>query len=569
MWLVSGCVLMIAVVCWLALVSVASAAPGELATEYGDGGHYAGRSGPGALDEVEALPDGRLMGLSLQQYGGGPLVLTRFRAHGPLDPSFGESGGSVETGVRRVGRSALAVRADGRTLVAGTQYLHTAPSRYVFYVEQYRPDGRLDPAFGKDGRVEVTIRDNAANLLTAVEMLPDGRLVLGGRSESYAGSLLVFARLLPDGRLDGGFGGGDGVAAIGLGGRRFPDRPLDLLLREDGAILASGASSVRPLVRRADPGYGYPVSEIQQPALVQLRPDGELDARFGKRGLVVLTNPDDEGALVEIVERARGGLAALQAPISPYDGSDSVVLRGFRADGPVDRRFGRRGRSAVRLPRSYRYSHWTIRGLDLVAQPDGKLLALGDVQNCYDSRGGGCPNRIGLARLLASGRPDPEWGRSGRGLVITRGPSLGDGFYGRYSDAQPRDLLLGPLGNPLVVSRGYLFTLYQDSVAPLPDRAVPTALAVERGRVATMAVGCREAGPSCTARVVVSARGRMVGGGRIEFTPGDTATVTIPLSRRGRALVEEKGRVRVRLQLLLDDRTGNTFSLRRRCRLVG
>src|SRR5205085_8925379 len=142
-------------------------------------------------------------------------LLLRFLPDGRLDPTFGTGGrvwtdlvtlatplrGAV-TGDAALGSSsaaAVVVQPDGKIVVGGSTQ---SGGTTAFAVMRYLSDGRPDPSFGSDG-LALTDFDPATNdAVTALELLPDGRILAAGA----AGDAAALARYRPDGRLDPSFG---------------------------------------------------------------------------------------------------------------------------------------------------------------------------------------------------------------------------------------------------------------------------------------------------------------------------------------------------------------------------
>jgi uncharacterized delta-60 repeat protein len=261
-------------------------------------------------------------------------LLAGFRRDGSLDRSFGHDGIVMSRrrprGLRGGALHDVAIQPGGRIVAVGSAGEHGIGESSRFSagtVTAYRPDGRLDRGFGDDGQVTFPVRGGAEYTgLKTVRALPDGRLLVAG---FHYGSLLV-ARLLPDGGLDPGFGGGDGKVKMAVNGERGGCSAVcwsstAIALRPDGRIVV--LSSLWPDV----------------PAIVQLRPNGERDWSFGHAGvararvkrhrLVAFDMTLQRGrVLVAGWDEARRGKAVL-----------SFCAFRYRADGRLDRSFGRHG----------------------------------------------------------------------------------------------------------------------------------------------------------------------------------------------------------------------------------
>ena len=107
-------------------------------------------------------------------------VVARYDRHGNLDPSFG-TGGHVFTdfSMRDDFAFAVAVRPNGKIVVAGKSGLVIGSSQNDFALARYERDGTLDQSFGSSGIVTTdfsSYTDEAA----AVTILPSGRIIVAG-----------------------------------------------------------------------------------------------------------------------------------------------------------------------------------------------------------------------------------------------------------------------------------------------------------------------------------------------------------------------------------------------------
>jgi uncharacterized delta-60 repeat protein len=166
----------------------------------------------GAASAIAVQPDGRIVvaGGSNGQVGAvrSDVTVARYLPDGHLDSSFGGDG-IVTTSVRDYASAlALALRPDGRIVVAGSAAFDTSGSDVDALVVQYLPDGALDPAFGTGGTVTTDVH-GSIDIAEGLVVLPDGRLVVGGTSDrgADAGDTDYLAiRYLSTGALDPTFG---------------------------------------------------------------------------------------------------------------------------------------------------------------------------------------------------------------------------------------------------------------------------------------------------------------------------------------------------------------------------
>jgi uncharacterized delta-60 repeat protein len=146
-----------------------------------------------------------------------PLLL-RLRPNGKPDRSFG-SRGLVAPRPREKDGAVLhgvAVQRNGRIVAVGARNERRG-GKPAGLVIAYRPDGRVDRRFGRNGRVAFPHRrEFSTTSLRDIVVLPSGKMLVVG----YLANRLFVARLWPNGGLDRSFGGGDGkvIRSLGLTG---------------------------------------------------------------------------------------------------------------------------------------------------------------------------------------------------------------------------------------------------------------------------------------------------------------------------------------------------------------
>jgi uncharacterized delta-60 repeat protein len=140
--------------------------------------------------------------------------------------------------------NALAIQRDGKMVAAGRK-------GRAFALARYTPDGRLDESFGAAGKVVTDFGVARADKCVepcqhgaaAVAIQGDGKIVAAGGQ----GSDFALARYLPDGRLDPSFGrGGKVVTDVGARPDRFEGRQQGanaIAIQSDGKIIAAGAGA--------------------------------------------------------------------------------------------------------------------------------------------------------------------------------------------------------------------------------------------------------------------------------------------------------------------------------------
>ena len=134
------------------------------------------------LSDVALTPDGHIVAVGTVQHTPGrfDFVVARYDRNGRLDPSFG-TGGSVITdfSMRDDFAFAVAVRPNGKIVVAGTSGFVIGSSQNDFALARYERDGALDQSFGSGGLVTTDFSGHTDEA-HAVAILPSGRIVVAG-----------------------------------------------------------------------------------------------------------------------------------------------------------------------------------------------------------------------------------------------------------------------------------------------------------------------------------------------------------------------------------------------------
>ena len=355
---------------------------------------------------VAVQPDGKVIVAGSSSSNAGTFVtLVRYGRDGGLDPSFG-NGGKLVTPVGPNNDSALAVavQADGRIVVAGSTA--QAGTGQDFLVLRYLADGRLDAGFGSGGQVITSFGVDADRAL-AVAIQPDGKIVVGGESQSGAsasGVDFALARYLPDGTPDASFGtGGKVVTAISSHAGRDSIYALALpVVDGEQRILAVGGEGNFQAAR--------------------YRANGQLDAGFGAGGKVSGLFNANIGSARSVV-LLPGGQAVLAGSVV----NDFAAVQ-LTAQGTLDGSFGTGGR----FVHAVSAGNWDS-ATALVRQADGKLVLGGWVYAGNSSAGD-----FAALRLNANGQLDTSFGSAGVAIHPTATGTKSDIAHGLVLQADPR-----------------------------------------------------------------------------------------------------------------------------------
>lgn len=333
-------------------------------------------------------------------------------APGDLDPSFGTGGVSVP----RLGAGsapgaqikAVALQPDGKIVLAGSG--SDGSGHDAFLVARLDPNGQLDPTFGNGGELLVQLDSgpSPSSEATAVALQPDGKILVGGQSQTTA---FVLARLTPNGSFDPSFA---------QDGKLFDPQPSEgfytplpattaVAVQPDGQILIGGTlldyHATDMLVARINGG------------------NGTFDASFGDHG-VVLKQLENSGARFLTQANALALEPDGKIVTTGYVGNDSLsslLVTRLGAGGGVDGSFGNQGavQHNVFDPNC---GGSTDTGNALAIQPDGKLVIAGHAggtTNCASPQS----NPVLVARLNGDdGSFDQSFGNGG---IVA--PDLGSG----------------------------------------------------------------------------------------------------------------------------------------------
>lgn len=362
-----------------------------------------------------------------------------FCQQGTLDPTFG-TGGIVTTPFPEDNDGeAVAIQDDGKIVVVGTSY--TASNANI-RVTRYLDDGALDNSFGTNGTVLFTTPSGG----TAVVIQPDGKILVGGASGTVAGLDVYLARLNTDGTMDNSFGV-NGSVLTDVGGTS--DVLNAMALQSDGKIVIGGTTNSGGNVDFAvirynsdgttDGSFGtggiatFDISADDQEgefvliqsdgkiliggsswddaALVRFDSTGNPDLSFGTNGYVttdvalgyndaVSGRIQSDGKIV-----VHGTAEILVGPLSVQSFS---TIR-YNSDGSLDQTFGSGG--IVNTPMG---NGDEANGTTMAIQSDGEIVVAGDA--IVDNQ-----RQFAMVRYLVDGTIDPGFG-GGMGVLTEIGP---------------------------------------------------------------------------------------------------------------------------------------------------
>jgi uncharacterized delta-60 repeat protein len=263
-------------------------------------------------------------------------------------------------------------------------------------VAVYTTDGILDPGFGEQGLVHVTLPGGARFQLGDVAVDPQGRIVLIGtavtRRPGHVSQMdAAVIRYLPEGRRDPSFGK-DGVVSGGFGLRPETSAGGASVGATLGSVDEEGRITF--VVESGDKEAGCgdrDGTRLRARAVVRLTADGALDRSFGSGG----TAPLAPIASVAGLTRSSGGGLVLAGSLAracgsaPRSAAITLDAHGHRLSGFADH--------GVRT--------FTGTAAAVTVDPQGRTLVLFKEKR---KRGTANVSLTKLVRLLPDGELDPS-----------------------------------------------------------------------------------------------------------------------------------------------------------------
>ncbi len=305
-----------------------------------------------------------------------------FCQSGQPDVTFGVNGivkTDIDSGSFDLMR-AIAIQPDQKILAVGSIGTGNTSD---FVVVRYLPDGSPDPDFGIDG-IAIIDFDGMSSTCYAITIQPDGHIVLAGQTSHSNAADFALARLNTDGSLDTTFSH-DGKVVTDLS-TAF-EYPNTVLLQEDGKIIAAGRMESKTF------------SDF---AAVRYLPNGEPDEDFGFHGIVVTSLQSEDEATCGVIQSDGKIILAGYSSVSAK--GDFAMVR-YLEDGTIDKTFGTNGKVITDL----QGTGGSDFASSIVMEPNGNLVLTGSANFDYTV----LESDIGIARYDADGHLDPTFGNQG------------------------------------------------------------------------------------------------------------------------------------------------------------
>lgn len=338
------------------------------------------------IDDASYLAVG---GIRLSDYSTRGIAV-KLNEDGSIQSDWGEAGYHWGHGLRQAQASVIKQLDDGSFIAAGYQNINGNLGQDIPALAKFQPDGSLDRTFAFRGHLTRKL-DTKYNRPVDLEVLADGKIMVMGRHDLNEGWLL--GRLYADGRMDSTFDkDGWRMEEIDCSGCR--SYPKNWRIDHAGNILM--------VVAFFEAGESR-----EDPALVRLTPEGQLDASFGEQGVVLIEETFLHHGFNDVEILSDGGILAagfLQEGGGLSSPQQSAFMAKFTASGALDESFGDQG-----IMR-WETQDWYSNILQVRQLPSGNILLAGEVQE-EDDRD---QRRVALWQLSSDGMLDPDFGKNGK-----------------------------------------------------------------------------------------------------------------------------------------------------------
>ncbi len=215
--------------------------------------------------------------------------------------------------------------------------------------------GALDLTFDNDGIVTTSFGTNFENA-RSIAIQTDGKIIVGGFSESATNSEFVLIRYNPNGSLDSTFDN-DGIVSTSIG--NFSDVCQDVSIQIDGKILAAGYTG-----NGTDNDF----------ALIRYNTNGSLDSTFENDGIVTTSVGLGHDEAYSLAIQNDGKIVLAGYVDSTSFGHKFALVR-YNPDGSLDSNFDSDGKVTTSIGNIDDYAY------SIAIQSDNKILVAGNSNN--------------------------------------------------------------------------------------------------------------------------------------------------------------------------------------------
>lgn len=310
----------------------------------------------GAINTLAVQTDGKIVvgGQFLKANGSAATNIVRFNADGTRDNTFSTGTGPTPDNFNFVTSiNAVAIQADGKILVGGQFGSFNGAVRIGLV--RLNSDGSVDTSFNLSGDVATGF----PLVIQEINVLPDGKILIGGSIRNSATAFRGLMRLNADGSVDSSFNSGTSASNI----------VYRIIRQPDGKILIGGAFT------------NYNGTARQRVA--RLNADGSLDTAFS-------TGAGATNGIVYDLGLQTDGKVVIGGAFTTLNGNAQNRIARLNTDGTFDSTFNV-GTGANDIV-------YTV-----LVQPNGKVL-IGGFFTTYNGTA-----RARLARLNADGSLDTSF----------------------------------------------------------------------------------------------------------------------------------------------------------------
>lgn len=312
---------------------------------------------------------------SFQIYNQTNFAVARLNTDGSLDHTFGKDGIVVSSIDNSCHANSIAIREDGKIVVAGSANYPYAATNPKLALVRYNQDGSLDQTFNGTGAVEA----KDLGWANSVAIQSDGKIVVAGKVvDKLSNYTPTVIRYNENGSVDSTFDGG--LSIMGFGSS---DNINSIAVQSDGKIVATG----------------YKMNGNSNDfAAIRLNTDGSPDVTFDEDGYQTTDFGETNDTSMSVVIQSDGKIV-----LAGYSSSGSTThfaICRYNIDGSLDNTFNVNGMQTTVFGSAKSYAN------SLAIQADGKLVAMGYK---YD----GLKSKVTAARYNADGSPDNSFGESG------------------------------------------------------------------------------------------------------------------------------------------------------------
>lgn len=282
---------------------------GIVQTQIGGSNNYSG------INDMVVQPDGKIVTGGWAQAvvmfsSDKHFALARYNQDGSLDNTFGNLGLlHLINNFKSEEINGIALQPDGKILAVG--YQEDFNENQNLAVLRFNPDGSSDNTFGINGIAGIDLGGNLFEEGRGVLVLPDGKILVGGRNANNTTFVdAVAIRLLSDGSLDAGFGNG-GLASV-------PFSYGSAIARQaDAKIVLAGFT-----INMTSGNFEFNAARFLE--------NGTLDSSFGNAGTVSYPISDhDSGVISALIQSDNkivlAGAATFVDPIT-FIGKDKISI---------------------------------------------------------------------------------------------------------------------------------------------------------------------------------------------------------------------------------------------------